>query len=180
MECSYSERHERSQHLKGMMIPLAQRRMGMGVGGGASSPFRVRGQGLASLPFIVSDLDKRDENRMLTRPNRRMCPGHKDVPRAQRAPCNRRRRVGRSGRSDPHYGRCAVRGGEWADVKTMGKASGSLPACACTIYRYGYARTVLVVVGPSICLFALVHKRENITALYIASPSAFRRAHPVP
>ena len=46
--------------------------------------------GLASLPFIVSDLDKRDENRMLTRPNRRMCPGHKDVPRAQRAPCNRR------------------------------------------------------------------------------------------
>ena len=32
----------------------------------------------ASLPFIGSDLDKRDENRMLTRPNRRMCPGHKD------------------------------------------------------------------------------------------------------
>ena len=44
----------------------------------------------ASLPFIGSDLDKRDENRMLTRPNRRMCPGHKDVPRARRAPCNRR------------------------------------------------------------------------------------------
>ena len=45
---------------------------------------------LASLPFIVSDLDKRDENRMLTKPNRRMCPGHKEVPQARRAPCNRK------------------------------------------------------------------------------------------
>ena len=53
--------------------------------------------GLASLPFIVSDLDKRDENRILTRPNRRMCPGHKDVPRARRAPCNRRQIRQRSG-----------------------------------------------------------------------------------
>ena len=63
MECWYSERHERSQHLKGMMIPLAQRRMGMGRGEVAAAgrreqvgtePSRAQSQAPSSAPVTAS------------------------------------------------------------------------------------------------------------------------------
>ena len=63
MECSYSERHERSQHLKGMMIPLAQRRMGMGRGEVAAAgrreqvgtePSRAQSQAPSYAPVTAS------------------------------------------------------------------------------------------------------------------------------
>ena len=63
MECSYSERHERSQHLKGMMIPLAQRRMGMGRGEVAAAgrreqvetePSRAQSQAPSNAPVTAS------------------------------------------------------------------------------------------------------------------------------